>query len=185
MQNGSSVGIYTHCKHVFARLAPFCVLRRRLLTKFLHRSSVGSSLRVRCWLRMQVFCYCGWKEVAFPTLVYNVLRLLQFDMWRASFWHVYLKFLYCWLLLVFFPFEIEVSLSLSLSSSLFFSDLIRLERSFSLLIWVHLGCVKCRSEATKGFFEKEEALTTKKKNIHFCTFDAKEFCNLQRQWRPK
>ncbi len=34
----------------FARLAPFRPLSRCLLTKFLHRSSVGSLLRVRRWL---------------------------------------------------------------------------------------------------------------------------------------
>ncbi len=36
--------------HVFAHLAPICMLSRCLLTKFLHRSSVGSLLRVHCWL---------------------------------------------------------------------------------------------------------------------------------------
>ncbi len=36
----------------FARLAPICMLGRRLLTKFLHRSSVGSLLRERV----------GWEE---------------------------------------------------------------------------------------------------------------------------
>ncbi len=50
IQNGYLVGIYTRCIHVFARLAPICVLIRCLLAKFLHRSSVGSLLRVRCWL---------------------------------------------------------------------------------------------------------------------------------------
>ena len=34
----------------FARLASICVLSRCLLTNFLHRSSVRSLLRVRCWL---------------------------------------------------------------------------------------------------------------------------------------
>ncbi len=34
----------------FARLSPTCMLSRCLSTKFLHRSSVGSLLRVRCWL---------------------------------------------------------------------------------------------------------------------------------------
>ncbi len=48
--NRSSVGIYKRCIHVFARLAPICKLSRCLLTKFLHRSSVRSLLRVRCWL---------------------------------------------------------------------------------------------------------------------------------------
>ncbi len=46
MQNETSVGICTHCIHVLARL----VLSRCLITKFLHQSSVGSFLRVCCWL---------------------------------------------------------------------------------------------------------------------------------------
>ena len=50
MQNGSSVRICTQWIHMFARLAPICMPSRWLLTKFLHRSSVGSLLRVRCWL---------------------------------------------------------------------------------------------------------------------------------------
>ena len=50
MQNGSSVEICTHCIHIFARLAPICMLSRCLLTTFLHRSSVRSLSRVRCWL---------------------------------------------------------------------------------------------------------------------------------------
>ncbi len=50
MQKGSSVGIHTHCMHVFARLASTCMLSRCLVTKFLQRSSGGSLLRVRCWL---------------------------------------------------------------------------------------------------------------------------------------
>ncbi len=41
---------HTHCIHVFARLAPIFMLSRCLLTKFLHRNSVGSLLRLRCWL---------------------------------------------------------------------------------------------------------------------------------------
>ncbi len=42
---------YVHVAHTFfARLAPICTLSRCLLTKFLHRSSVGSLIRVRCWL---------------------------------------------------------------------------------------------------------------------------------------
>ena len=40
-----------HFAHAFlARLAPICMLSRCLLTKFLHRSSVGNLSRVRCWL---------------------------------------------------------------------------------------------------------------------------------------
>ncbi len=51
MQNGSSVGIlHTHCTHIFAHLVPICMLSRSLLTEVLHRNSVGSLLRVRCWL---------------------------------------------------------------------------------------------------------------------------------------
>ena len=49
-KNGNSVGICTRCTHFFARLAPIRMLSRRLLTKFLHRSSGGSFLRVLCWL---------------------------------------------------------------------------------------------------------------------------------------
>ena len=49
-QNERSVGIYTHCIHVFARMAPICMLSRCLLTEILHRSLVGSLLRVRCRL---------------------------------------------------------------------------------------------------------------------------------------
>ena len=50
MQNGSSVKTCTNCTHVFARLAPICMLGWCLFTKFLHWTSVGSLLRVRCWL---------------------------------------------------------------------------------------------------------------------------------------
>ncbi len=50
LQNGSSVGICTECTHVFAHSTSIWMLSRCLLTKFLHRRSVGSWLRVRCWL---------------------------------------------------------------------------------------------------------------------------------------
>ncbi len=52
MQNGSSVGIHVQITcTIFARFVQStCMLSRCLLTKFLHRSSVGSVLRVRCWL---------------------------------------------------------------------------------------------------------------------------------------
>ncbi len=50
VQNGSSVGRCAQCTHVFARFAPICTLSPCLSTKFLHRRSVGSLLRVRCWL---------------------------------------------------------------------------------------------------------------------------------------
>ena len=46
----------THCTHLFARLAPICMLGRCLVRKFLHRSSVGSLLRVPCWLGTN----CDW-----------------------------------------------------------------------------------------------------------------------------
>ena len=43
--------IYTHIAYTFfASLVPICMLSRCLLAKFLHRSSVGSLSRVRCWL---------------------------------------------------------------------------------------------------------------------------------------
>ncbi len=57
-QNGSSVGISTHCTHILACLAPICVLSRCLVTKFLRRSSVRSLFRVRCWLGNPL----GWEE---------------------------------------------------------------------------------------------------------------------------
>ena len=42
---------YIHIAYTcFARFAPFCLLSRCLLTKFLHRSSVRTLLSVRCWL---------------------------------------------------------------------------------------------------------------------------------------
>ncbi len=56
MQDESPVGIRTNCVHVFACLAPICLLSRRLLTNFLHRSSGGSLLRVRCWLGLPPPC---------------------------------------------------------------------------------------------------------------------------------
>ncbi len=58
MENGSSVGMYALFIHVFARLVPICMLSRCLLTKFLHRSSVGSLLRVRCWLGKFTVLHC-------------------------------------------------------------------------------------------------------------------------------
>ncbi len=39
-----------HTLHIFARSAPTCMLNWHLLAKFLHWSSVGSLLRVCCWL---------------------------------------------------------------------------------------------------------------------------------------
>ena len=52
MQNGSSVGTSTHRIHVFFAHIwhPICMFSRCLVTKFLHRSSVGSLLRVCCRL---------------------------------------------------------------------------------------------------------------------------------------
>ncbi len=69
-QNGSSVGICTRCIHVFASLVLICKLSRCLVTKFLHRSSVGSLLRVRCWLgsstqRSKRFQYNRYKALFF------------------------------------------------------------------------------------------------------------------------
>ena len=53
MKNGSSVGIGTRCMHVIERFAPTCNAQSVLINKkFLHRSSDGSLLRVRCWLGM-------------------------------------------------------------------------------------------------------------------------------------
>ena len=51
-KNGSSVGIRTRCVHgFFCEFGDdFCMLSRCLVTKFLHRSSGESPLRVRCWL---------------------------------------------------------------------------------------------------------------------------------------
>ncbi len=41
---------YVHIAYTVLHVcAPTCMLSRGLLTKFLHRSSVGSLLRVRCW----------------------------------------------------------------------------------------------------------------------------------------
>ncbi len=42
---------YVHIAYTFWHvLAPICMPSRCLVTKFLHRSSGGSLLRVRCWL---------------------------------------------------------------------------------------------------------------------------------------
>ena len=59
MQNGSSVGICTHCIHGFACLAPICMLIRCLLKKILHRSSVRSLLRVRYCLGTSSKYHCA------------------------------------------------------------------------------------------------------------------------------
>ena len=79
-QNGSSVGICTHCIHVFTCLPPIGMLSRyaQLLTKFLHQSSGGSLLRVHCWLGTtstyinMLFCFlntlqCPWPPPPFPS----------------------------------------------------------------------------------------------------------------------
>ncbi len=68
MQNGSSVRICTRCMHFFARLAQICMLNRCLLTKFLHRNSVGSLLRARCWLSM-------FKDLQFSNLDNSVWKV--------------------------------------------------------------------------------------------------------------
>ncbi len=52
----------------FARLAPICMLRRCLLTKFLVRSSVGSLLRVRCWLGSSKVSVWRSGHIGFPFL---------------------------------------------------------------------------------------------------------------------
>ena len=56
MQNGSPFGICTHCIHVFFWHIwhPIVSAVGCLITKFPHRSSVGSLLRVRCRLGCQV-----------------------------------------------------------------------------------------------------------------------------------
>ncbi len=59
--------------HIFARLAPICTLSQCLLTKFLHRSSVRSLLRVRCWL--------GGEKL----LVIELLRFVVFFSFPVSF----------------------------------------------------------------------------------------------------
>ena len=45
-----TLNIYTKHIHVFACSTPICMLSRFILTEFLHQSSVGDILRVRCWL---------------------------------------------------------------------------------------------------------------------------------------
>ena len=45
----------THCINFLARLASTRMLNWQLLTKFLHYSSVGCLLRVRCWLGSTVY----------------------------------------------------------------------------------------------------------------------------------
>ncbi len=73
MQNGSSVGTCTRCVHVFARLAPTCVLSRCLSTKFPRRRSVGSLSRVRCWLGV-----CAAKDAfCFDTFVFKCRYLIS------------------------------------------------------------------------------------------------------------
>ncbi len=68
VQNGGSVGIPTHRINLCARLVPTCMLIRCLLTKFLHRSSVGCFLRVRCWLGNNTCTHMArasnWPEIA-------------------------------------------------------------------------------------------------------------------------
>ncbi len=59
-KNGSSVGIYTHCIHIFARLVPICVLSRCLSTEVsaseLTRKFIKSVLLVGCVLLSEFFC---------------------------------------------------------------------------------------------------------------------------------
>ncbi len=53
MQNGSSGGMHARCIHVLARFGTDLHAQSVLSSKkFRHRSSVGSLLRVHCWLGM-------------------------------------------------------------------------------------------------------------------------------------
>ena len=55
MQNGSSIGVCTRCIHIFARLETDLHAQSVLVRQsFLHRSSVRSLLRVRCWLGWRI-----------------------------------------------------------------------------------------------------------------------------------
>ncbi len=45
MQNGSSVGICARCTHIFARLAPICMLSRCLATKSRHSELSWKSIK--------------------------------------------------------------------------------------------------------------------------------------------
>ena len=55
-----SRNMYTSHARFLLVLAPICKRSRCLLTKFLHRISVGSLLRVRCWLGRH------WMQPRFP-----------------------------------------------------------------------------------------------------------------------
>ena len=67
---------YTLRTRFFARLAPICVLRRCLLAKFLHRSSGGSLLRVRCWLG-RVHLKENWRPKQLVNLKNAIIRKLK------------------------------------------------------------------------------------------------------------
>ncbi len=66
---------HAHIAHTFLHVStPIHILSRCLLTKFLHRSSVGSLLRVRCWLGTSfthtcagTLYYCCWHKFLFCT----------------------------------------------------------------------------------------------------------------------
>ncbi len=69
-----------NCIHVFGRLAPNCILC--LLTTFLHRSSVGSLLRVRCWLGVQTLLSLrlpdAWKKFVYAqSVLFNKISTSQ------------------------------------------------------------------------------------------------------------
>ncbi len=95
MQNGSSAGICMHCIHVFARLAQIFMLSRCLLTKLLHRSSVGSLLRVRSLLvgrqnGIHTECptclhasstFCSWHPVVWGVLFFLYFPHLWWHLW--------------------------------------------------------------------------------------------------------
>ena len=52
---------------LLTRLAPICMLSRCLLATFLHRSSVGSLLRVHCWLGNCTKSHCVHPELTVAT----------------------------------------------------------------------------------------------------------------------
>ncbi len=74
---------------LFARLSPICMLRRCLLTKFLHRSSGGSLSRLPCWLGGRAGSRRGVTAKSsifsdFPTNTHRILLLLP----TVLFFHV-------------------------------------------------------------------------------------------------
>ncbi len=69
---------YAHIAYAFSHvLAPIRMLRRCLLTKFLHRSSLGSLSRVHCWLgKMQPLL--GWSLLCFVKLSFTACTYFVF-----------------------------------------------------------------------------------------------------------